>query len=131
MLSRASSLACLAGALLVAGPAPGAPGSRIELRITYWPRGQGAGHAVRWTLRCTPPGGTLPRRAEACRRLPQLRRPFAPLPKNVACAQVYGGPEVAIVSGAFRAKRVWARFSRTDSCRIGRWNRLRFLFAET
>jgi hypothetical protein len=116
--------------LVVAAAGSASLGSTADLRITYWPRGQGTGAVFRWTLRCGPTAGTLPRPVQACRRLAGLRAPFAPLPKGVACAQIYGGPQVAVVSGTFRGRRVWARFSRTDSCRIERWERVRFLFVQ-
>ena len=127
---RTTSAACLAAALLLAGAAGASTGSATDLRISYWPRGQGAGRLFHWTLRCGPAGGTLPRSARACRRLAPLGKPFAPVPKGVACTQIYGGPQIAIVSGTFRGRRVWARFSRVDGCQTERWNRVRFLFVE-
>lgn len=83
-----------------------------------------------WTLRC-PAGGTLPQPSQACRLLDGLDKPFAPVPKNVACTEIYGGPQVADVSGTFRGRRVNAHFSRTDGCEINRWNKVRFLFPGT
>lgn len=80
-----------------------------------------------WTLRC-PSGGTLPRATSACRRLLRLDDPFAPVPKGVACTEVYGGPQVAEVHGRYRDRQVDARFSRTNGCEIARWNKVRFLF---
>ena len=41
------------------------------------------------------------------------------------CTQIYGGPEVARVTGRFRGNRIWAEFRRRDGCEIGRWERLR------
>jgi hypothetical protein len=43
----------------------------------------------------------------------------------VACTQIYGGPEVARVTGRFRGNRIWAEFRRSDGCEIARWERLR------
>jgi hypothetical protein len=80
-----------------------------------------------WTLRC-PTGGTLPDAELACKNLDRLDDPFGRLPKSFACAEIYGGPQVAIVEGTFRGKAVNARFSRTDGCQIARWNRVLFLF---
>ncbi len=99
------------------------------LRITVWP--QGRGHAARVaTLRCNPAGGTLRTPATACRRLGAFpANPFAPTPPGLACTQIYGGPEEALVTGRFRGRRVWARFKQTDGCAVARWNRLSFLFA--
>ena len=80
-----------------------------------------------WTLRC-PTGGTLPDAASACTNLDRLDDPFGPVPKSVACTEVYGGPQVADVQGTFRGKPVKTRFARTNGCEIARWNRVRFLF---
>lgn len=83
-----------------------------------------------WTLQC-PAGGTLPQPERACSRLEQLVDPFGPVPKNVACTEIYGGPQVAEVRGTFRGKPVNTTFTRTNGCEIERWNRVRFLFPET
>ncbi len=83
-----------------------------------------------WTLRC-PPGGTLPDAEQACLNLERLNDPFGPVPKSVACTEIYGGPEIADVQGTFRGKPVNTRFLRTDGCEIARWNRVRFLFPDT
>lgn len=99
-----------------------------SLQITVWPNGEGHGGKRVWTLRCTPTAGTLPHRAAACRRLATMTRPFAPTPKNVACTQIYGGPQEALVTGRLRGHPVRARFSRKNGCEIGRWDRVRFLF---
>jgi Subtilisin inhibitor-like len=80
-----------------------------------------------WTLRC-PAGGTLPDAAEACSKLAQLDDPFAPVPQGTACTQIYGGPELADVSGTLDGKPVDTQFSRGDGCEIERWNRVAFLF---
>jgi hypothetical protein len=114
-------------ALLGAAFAPVADVS-TRLRITVWPDGRAVGGAQIRTLRCAPPGGTLPRAAAACRRLAGLERPFAPVPADSACTQIYGGPEQALVTGTFRGARVWARFGRADGCQIERWQRHGFLF---
>jgi Subtilisin inhibitor-like len=104
------------------------PGT-ANLRIAVWPQGKGnAGQARRWTLRCGPVSGTLPARARACRRLLALARPFRPVPHGAACIQIYGGPQVAEVSGRLRGDPVASTFRRTDGCQIERWNRVRFLF---
>jgi hypothetical protein len=99
--------------------------TRTSLLIEVSP---GAGPARVWTLACAPPAGTLPGRARACTRLARLARPFAPTPKDVACAEIYGGPQTAEVRGFFRGRRVRATFNRTNGCEIARWNRLAFLF---
>jgi hypothetical protein len=94
------------------------------LTITIWPGGM-AGPSERWTLRCGPTGGTLPARVAACRKLNSLSAPFRPIPKDIVCTAIYGGPQVARVTGRFRGQRIWAEFRRRDGCEIGRWERLR------
>jgi hypothetical protein len=118
-------LPALVAAVALAG---GASATATDLRITAWPQGPGEEGARTWRLRCNPAGGTLPRAAGACRRLAALERPFAPVPKDVGCTQIYGGPQVARVIGMLRGRRVWATFKRTDGCEIARWNRVGFLF---
>jgi aminoglycoside phosphotransferase (APT) family kinase protein len=87
--------------------------------------------AKTYTLRCDPAGGTLPQPARACRRLAQLKDPFAPTPKGTVCTQIYGGPQIAFVTGRFRGRSVRAHFNRKNGCEIARWNRVRFLFPAT
>ena len=112
---------------------PSAPGnstaSPASLEISISSGAKGPPTKV-WTLRC-PPGGTLPDAAQACLNLERLHDPFGPVPKSVACTEIYGGPEIADVQGTFRGKPVNTRFLRTDGCEIARWNRVRFLFPDT
>jgi hypothetical protein len=102
--------------------------SPTSLNITVWPNGEGELPKRTYTLRCNPVGGTLPQRAAACTKLARLSRPFAPVPKDLACTQIYGGPQEALVTGRFRGHPVRARFNRKDGCEISRWNRVKFLF---
>jgi hypothetical protein len=99
-----------------------------SLNISVWPNGEGQPGKKTYTLRCAPLGGTLPHRAEACAKLARFTHPFAPTPKNMACTEIYGGPQEALVRGRLRGYSVSARFSRKDGCEIARWNRVRFLF---
>lgn len=102
-----------------------------SLHVTVWPNGADHNPKRSYTLRCAPLGGTLPHRAAACRQLARLRAPFAPTPTNVACTQIYGGPQEALVTGRLRGALVSARFNRRDGCEIERWNRVAFLFPAT
>jgi hypothetical protein len=96
------------------------------LTIAFSP---GNGAATRHhTLHCSPAGGTLPRAADACTRLAGLNAPFAPVPPNTMCTQIFGGPQVAHVSGTFRGHTVRTTFNRRGGCEIARWNRVSFLF---
>ena len=127
------------GALLIAllvaavGCGTGEAGSTgtppTALTISLFPEGSGPGTAaptVR-TLRCNPPAGTLPRRDLACARLARASAPFAPLREDVACTDIYGGPQEAVVAGRFRGRRIWVALSLRNGCEIARWNTLRYL----
>jgi outer membrane lipoprotein SlyB len=50
--------------------------------------------------------------------------------EDVACTQIYGGPEEASIKGTIRGDAVEASFSRTDGCEISRWKRVEPLLAE-
>ncbi len=71
----------------------------------------------------------FPKGRSACRQLATLpTEAFAPVPGDVACTEIYGGPQVAFVFGQIAGKDVEASFARTNGCEIARWNRVRFLF---
>jgi subtilisin inhibitor-like len=101
-----------------------APTANLQISISA---GKSEQPSKFWTLRC-PAGGTLPDAAGACRKLGQLDDPFAPVPRGTACTQIYGGPEIADVSGSYNGERVDTQFSRGDGCELERWKRVGFLF---
>lgn len=107
--------------------APSAPTSTTSLTITYWAEGVGKAAPVKWTLRCSPAAGTLPRPGAACRQLGTLKSPFAPIPKDAICTEQYGGPQVAVISGTFRGNRLWTKLQNRNGCEIARLKRLGFL----
>jgi hypothetical protein len=95
-----------------------------DLTIAVQPNGS-SGPTRTWTLRCDPPGGSLPGARAACVRLrPEALRPLAP---DTICTQIYGGPQTARVRGRLRDRPVDARFSRNNGCEIHRWDSVRFL----
>ena len=77
-----------------------------------------------WSLTCDPAGGTHPDPAAACAALGRLPDPFATTPPDRACTEIYGGPEVAEVTGTYRDRPAAARFARDDGCEIARWDAL-------
>src|SRR2546425_12898660 len=89
------------------------------LTITVWPQGTD-GPSRTHVVRC--PGAPI------CARLARVSDPFAPVPKGIACSQIYGGPQVALVRGTDMGHRGWARFKRSGGCQVERWNRISFLF---
>jgi Subtilisin inhibitor-like len=119
----ALSLAAIALAASASGSAGTAAGT--SLTITFWAEGPDASQPRRWTLRCSPAGGSHPRAAVACRRLAAGGIAlFAPVPPNAVCTEIYGGPQKARVVGKLAGKRIWASVSRTNGCHIARWDRL-------
>jgi hypothetical protein len=114
--------------LLVAASAVAAPAGTTRLRVAFFEDGGLPGTKVVWTLRCEPAGGTLPRPVVACRELRRLGwQTLRPVPADVACTEIYGGPQVAIVTGLVDGRRVWAKLRRDNGCEIDRWTRNRFL----
>ncbi len=103
-------------------------GGTTGLQITVWPQGK-AGASVSYTLSCPQGTGTLPGARAACSKLRRIEASaFAPVPRGTACTEIYGGPQIARVSGRLAGKSISADFSRTDGCQIARWSRLAFLF---
>lgn len=109
------------GAHDAAGPDAAGPARTdlvVEVRL-----GPGAA-PTRTRLTCDPPGGDHPDPAAACADLAREPEPFAPLPPDVLCAEIYGGPETATVTGTYAGRPVALELSRTDGCRIAQWDRL-------
>lgn len=77
-----------------------------------------------WTLTCDPAGGSHPEPAAACAALARARDPFAPVPRDRICTEIYGGPAVATLRGTYRGQPVDATYTRTDGCEISRWENL-------
>jgi hypothetical protein len=49
---------------------------------------------------------------------------------DIACTQLYGGPEEATIKGTIRGTDVDAAFKRSDGCEISRWDNVKALLAE-
>jgi hypothetical protein len=117
----AALVACGSGS--AAGTEAAAPAT--SLTVTYWENGPAAGGRERWTLACAPARGTLERPGLACRKLAAGgMRLFAPVPKDLSCIQIYGGPQVARVVGTLKGRRLSASFNLRDGCQISRWRKL-------
>jgi hypothetical protein len=79
-----------------------------------------------WTLRCDPAGGDHPDPTDACAWLASVAGlepdPFDPVAPDLACTEIYGGPQTAAVTGTLEGQQVDAAFSRQDGCEIARWD---------
>ncbi len=104
-------------------PKAGSVGADLVLVVD-----DGAGATTTWTLSCDPAGGTHPTPAAACRVLRDHgATALPPVRKDVACTQVYGGPQRATITGTWQGKPVRSSFSRVNGCEISRWDLLRGL----
>ena len=93
---------------------------------------------ARYTLTCAGPAsggsdeepggavtqGSLPDPEAACAQLRSQPDPFAELPADVMCTQLFGGPQTAVIAGDWAGQPVRLELSRTDGCRIAQWDRL-------
>jgi hypothetical protein len=93
---------------------------RYDVTISYRPTGAAGGEQTA-TLTCDPDGGTHPDPAKACDALLQNEDALEPVPGDVACTEIYGGPQVATIVGG----DVNASFSRSNGCQIARWDALK------
>ena len=62
--------------------------------------------------------------SDLCRLLDELRGPLTSRPaRGRVCAEVFGGPAKARISGRIDGRRVDRRLARTDACEISDWDR--------
>lgn len=103
------------------GGSTGAPVTgQTELTITV--RESRDAEPTTWTLTCDPPGGDHPDPEAACAAFAKAKNPFAPVPKDMACAEIFGGEQTATIQGTWQGKRVHAAYTRTNGCEISRWD---------
>jgi hypothetical protein len=121
-VSRFALLAAC-GLLLVAGGCGGGDDNggggtpaEADLTVTVWPAGPD-GPARRHDVLCQ----RLGEGQAACLKLSRAR--LRPVPPNVACTEIYGGPATARVRGTLQGRPVDAHFNRVNGCEIARWNR--------
>lgn len=108
--------------LLMISALPADANPNYRLRISYQENLQAK--PVSWTLDCRPAGGTHPNAKLACKEIRSAANPFQRPPKNEACTKIYGGEEVARVTGIWAGKTIKRKFTRTDGCEISRWDNL-------
>ena len=105
---------------------PGAPTAPVAADLTVSLDSTGSGTSETWTLTCEPAGGDHPDPDAACAALAAAggAPAFDPVPRDTACTEIWGGPQVATVEGTVDGVRVSADFSRTNGCEISRWDAL-------
>jgi len=120
------ALVILAALVVVVLPGAGAAATaKTRVVITVWSQGRGQGKPVAsWTLTCRPAGGSHPAPGRACRRLFAHVGALRPVPRGSLCTDQLGGPEVALIRGRIRGKRVRSWLNRSNGCEIGRWDAL-------
>ena len=96
------------------------PDHSLEITVSSGPDAEG----TTWTLTCDPAGGTHPTPEAACQALDEAADPFAPVPDDMVCTDIYGGPETATISGTWDGESVAATYQRTNGCEIARWEAL-------
>jgi hypothetical protein len=85
----------------------------------------GSSPTERYRLTCGPGvSGNHPAGAAACAHLKGLAHPFAPIPTDQMCTEIYGGPQTAHITGRWKGTAVDLRLSRVDGCRTEQWNSL-------
>jgi hypothetical protein len=106
--------------------APSSPANHLTVSV----RASAQAPAKTWSLTCDPVGGDHPKAAQACAALAKAPDAFKPVPPDMMCTKIYGGPEVATVKGTWHGKPVDTRFTRTDGCQLARWSKVAPLFGD-
>lgn len=104
-----------------APPPSAGSGGTSELTVVV---DDGTGSTTTWRLTCDPIGGDHPDAAQACAAVADHLSALNPVPKDRMCAQVYGGPEKATVTGTWAGEQVFAALNRTNACETARWDAL-------
>jgi hypothetical protein len=125
LMAACSSAGTTAGT--TPGSTPGTTGSAAtELTITV--RESAAAEPVTYTLTCDPAGGDHPDPADACAALEAARaaslNPLEPVPANMACTEIYGGEQTAVIDGTLDGEPFRTELSRVNGCEIARWDAL-------
>jgi hypothetical protein len=125
---RAAALLALALLAGCGGGSGDGGNANIDLKLTLWPTGTN-GDSITWTLRCEPTGGDHPDPAAACAALTAVKDPFGKLKPPPRCSEIPGSsPEVALLEGDFRGRKVRSMFERSSACVAGRWDRIAPVF---
>jgi hypothetical protein len=111
-------LALICAALAACGTEEaGSPAGFAQLAVRVDDDGSGPHQARAEKLDCASSA-----QSSACAAVAQLKPDeLAPPRSDVACTQIYGGPETASIRGTLNGQQVNASFRRTNGCEIARW----------
>src|SRR5215210_5399924 len=110
------------------GSAAGTPAPTTQLTVRVDPDGDGPEQAKQARVSCDQGSRE---RGSPCAAAAKLRpADFEPTPDDVACTELFGGPQTATISGTLEREPVEGRFSRQDGCEIARWEKVSALLAE-
>lgn len=100
--------------------------SVLPATLTVTVDATGSGDPTSWTLTCDPAGGTHPDPLAACLTLgtAEGRAALDPVPRDVACTEIWGGPQTATITGELDGATIDAELSRANGCEIARWDAL-------
>jgi hypothetical protein len=115
---------CAAAAAAAAGcggedsdPATGAAPTDLTVRFEH-------PHKPELSYRCSPRPDAGPERCDPL-TLAQIRGALRKRSRrDVACTEIYGGPQRATLTGTLRGKRISATFTRADGCAIAAYDAL-------
>jgi hypothetical protein len=124
VLALVTLVAVLPGVRAAAASSP-----TVHLSIRYDP---GSGGAKTATVRCgrkaTATGFLRTQAAKACRIARSRATVLTTSPAgDQICAQIYGGPQTASVTGKVGKHKVDRRFARADGCQVADWTELQGL----
>jgi hypothetical protein len=122
----AAGAVALAGCSAASGPGGGGPPAKVALTFVL---SDGPGKPVirHWRLSCEPAGGTRPGAAVACAALLKLNKPFAPLPKGIACPMILRSDRKIVVTGTWFGTKVH-RFVVDGGCDMTLFSKLDRIF---
>jgi hypothetical protein len=124
MSPRGAVVTCAVAALLAGcgsndeDPAAQEPETELTIIVT------GGGTDERWSLTCGPVGGDHPDPEAACTALVEHADELRQVAGDVACTQIFGGPQRATVEGRVDDETYSGSFSRQNGCEIARWGAL-------
>jgi hypothetical protein len=124
LLALVSASASSTDGGVAAGPTTSASSAPENDLLVEIHRGGGAPtETYRLTCAATV-AGDHPDGKAACAHLSGMKNPFAPIPADRMCNQIYGGPQTAHVTGRWKGKPVDLALSRVDGCRTTQWDSL-------